>query len=370
MGPRQSGKTTLAKIVAPDFDYYSFEDPDTRERATIDPRGFLQAIKTSAIFDEIQRVPDLLSYLQSRIDDTQDTRKFLLTGSNNLLLSSQISQSLAGRTRIFHLLPFSFQELSSLDAPLAQWMWKGMYPPIYDKSLDPQQWLADYYQTYVEKDVRMLSNIRNLRQFDRFVRLCAGRAGQLLSMSSLASDVGVSVPTIQSWLSILEASYICFTLSPHFKNFNKRITKSPKLYFYDTGLLCFLLRIASPSDLELHSSYGAIFENWVVLDTLKYYHNSGQQSPLYFWRDQHGHEIDLIIDEGETLFPIEIKSSATFHSDFLKNIHWFNKVRKKQTGMCIYGGQESFVHQEIQVTPWKEIYSEGPILQTNLLPAE
>ncbi len=318
MGPRQSGKTTVSQKLFPDFDYFTFESPELRSRVLLDPKSFLKAI-SSSIFDEVQKVPELLSYLQEILDDSSDSRRFILTGSNNLLLHEKISQSLAGRTRIIELFPLEREELPREERPedMYHTLFFGGYPRIFDEKLNPTEWLEDYYRTYVERDVRLLLNIGDLAIFDRFIRLCAGRAGQLINYDSLASDAGISQPTAKSWLSVLQASYICFLLEPHYRNFNKRIIKSPKLYFTDTGLLSYLLRITSPDQLIAYPLIGSIFENWVIAELKKRFHHDGRQAPLYFWRDQHGHEVDLVVDRGTPLFPIEIKSGQTFQKDFI-----------------------------------------------------
>jgi predicted AAA+ superfamily ATPase len=356
VGPRQSGKTTLARKLFHNFDYLSLENPDHRRRALDDPRGFLNQIKSSAILDEIQKTPDLLSYLQEILDDKNDKRKFILTGSDSLLLSDKVSQSLAGRARILRVFPFFRQELPEhLRAmTLNDTLWTGSYPRIFDERLDPAEWYGDYYQTYVEKDVRSIAAISNLAQFDRFVRICAGRAGQLSDYSAIASEVGISQPTANSWTSILQTSFIVFLLQPHFKNFNKRIIKSPKIYFYDTGLLCYLLRVRNTSDLVSHPLRGAIFENWVISERLKQFAALGVEAPLYFWRDQHGHEIDLVEDQGQFLRLVETKSAETFHQDFLKNMNWLSKLQGKHDCTLVYGGAERFTHQGTEILPWSE----------------
>ncbi len=357
-GPRQSGKTTLAKKLFPKYQYVSLENPDNRHRIELDPKGFLNSLKTSTILDEVQKFPDLLSYLQEILDDKKDSRQFILTGSNSLLLSEKMSQSLAGRSRILTILPLQMEELPQKERPksIDSAMWKGFYPRIYDEQLNPRDWLADYYATYIEKDVRTLLKVDNLNLFDRFIRLVAGRTGQLVNYSSLSNDVGVSQPTADSWMSVLQASYILFTLQPHFKNFSKRIIKSPKIYFYDTGLLCYLLRIENEEQLFSHPQRGHIFENWVISYYLKKYFNEGKEAPLYFWRDQHGHEVDLVIDKSNGLDLIEIKSSQTFNNEFLKNLKWLGKVQKKPGGTVIYGGEETFQLQEVfRVQSWNDL---------------
>jgi uncharacterized protein len=359
IGPRQSGKTTLAQDFFKGYEYYSFENPDTRDAAYYDPRRFLAGIKSSAILDEIQRVPELVSYLQGLIDDQHDKRQFVLTGSNNLKISEQIAQSLAGRTRILEILPFARSEFppklrfDDIDSTL----FYGSYPRIYVEDLEPTAWLGDYLVTYVEKDIRNIINIEDLRAFDNFLRLVAGRVGQLVNYSSLSGDAGITHPTVRKWLSALEASYICFILQPHFKNFNKRITKAPKVYFYDTGLLCYLLRINDIDQLKIHPLRGEIFENWVISEFLKHYANTGRQAPLYFWRDQHGHEVDLVIDKGLHLDLVEIKSGMTFSKDFFKNINWLNNLQDRNNGVCIYGGEKEIDLGSQMVIPWSASFA-------------
>jgi len=358
IGPRQSGKTTLCRKLFPDFQYFSFESPDTVDIFSSDPRGFLNNIRSNAIFDEVQKTPKLLSYLQEIIDDEKDNRKFILTGSNNLKLSHNISQTLAGRTAILQLLPLQRDEIPKQfqKKTLEESLFFGSYPRIYDEGLDPTDWLGNYYQTYVERDVRDTINITDLKRFNQFIRLLSGRVGQVMSFSSLGNDAGLTQPTTKSWFSALETTYICFSLEPHFKNFNKRITKASKIYFYDTGLLCYLLRIKNADQLNIHPLKGQIFENWVIAEYMKYYFNLGQEAPLYFWRDQHGHEVDLVIDQGTHLDLIEIKSGQTFQKDFLKNIKWLNKLQDRTHGKCIYGGDKIFNIQDIRVQPWDQLF--------------
>jgi predicted AAA+ superfamily ATPase len=356
MGPRQSGKTTLSKKLFPKFEYFSFESPDLRSRVLLDPKSFLKSI-SSSVLDEVQKIPELLSYLQEILDDASDSRKLVLTGSNNLLLHEKISQSLAGRTRIIELLPLQRKELPEKERPndIYGSLFFGGYPRIFNQKLDPTEWLEDYYRTYVERDVRMLLNIGDLTTFDRFVRLCAGRVGQLINYDSLASDAGISQPTAKSWLSVLRASYICFLLEPHYRNFNKRIIKSPKLYFTDTGLLCYLLRIMSPEQIATYPLIGSIFENWVISELKKTFHHHGRQPPLYFWRDQHGHEVDLVVDRGDSLFCMEIKSGRTFQKHFINAVTWLNNLQNRQDGVCIYGGDDNFQVNDIMIRSWKDL---------------
>lgn len=354
VGPRQSGKTTLARSCFPDYDYLSLENPDIRARAIEDPKGLLSSIAGNVILDEIQQTPDILSYLQEILDDKQDLRSFILTGSNSLQLNQRISQSLAGRVRILRILPFYRQELpkSEQNTDLNTTLFFGGYPRIYDEKLEPNEWFADYYNTYVQKDVRSLIQIENLSQFDRFIRVTAGHAGHLSNHASIASDVGVQQPTITRWISVLEASFLLFRLEPHFRNFSKRIIKSSKYYFYDTGLLCYLLRISSPEQLDTHPLRGAIFENWVAAEAHKMLYSSGREPALYFWRDQHGHEVDLVTDFSTHLFPTEIKSGATFQATWLKNIDWFNKLQHFSESCVVYGGRESFSFKDTRIVSW------------------
>jgi predicted AAA+ superfamily ATPase len=355
LGPRQTGKTTLARNQFSRLAYVSMEDPDTRRFAIDDPRGFFKRFDGSLIIDEVQKSPDLLSYIQTIVDQPGNKRKFILTGSESLVLSEKISQSLAGRIRMFTLLPLTLQEVPAKN--LNERILNGGYPRPYDQGISAPTWLAQYYATYISKDVRQILNLTNLDDFDRVVRLFAGRSGQLLNLSNLSNDAGVSAPTVKAWLSVLKSSYICFTLEPHYKNFSKRIIKSPKVYFYDTGLLCYLLRIKTVAELETHPLYGNIFENFVISERLKKIYNQGDEPNLYFWRDQKGHEIDLIEDRGTYLFPIEIKSSMTFHSSFVENLQFFNKLQKRKSetlGEVVYSGAEGFKYKEFAIRPWSE----------------
>lgn len=361
IGPRQSGKTTLVRNIFPHYSYTSLEDPDTRDFAKKDPRGFLTGLGDHVILDEVQRVPDLTSYLQTIVDGPNNKKKFILTGSNGLLVSDTVTQTLAGRTELFELLPLSVSEIFQKDSTITlnELLFKGGYPRIYDVDLNPTSWLKNYFQLYVEKDIRQITNISNLDYFERFVKLSAGRVGQLVNASNLSNEVGVSSPTISAWISALKATYICFTLAPHFKNFNKRIVKSPKLYFYDTGLLCYLLGINNPEQLSTHPLRGNIFENFIVSEYFKLKINNGLEKNFYFWRDQKGHEIDFIEDKSTYLFPIEIKMSETFNSDFIKNITFLNELQENEIkdinpkGAVMYSGSQENLFKEISVLNWK-----------------
>ena len=356
-GPRQSGKTTLARTEFKQFDYVSLEDPDLRAIALEDPRGFLSRYPGSLILDEIQRCPNLTSYLQNQVDTPGNRRQFLLTGSHNLSLLESVSQTLAGRTRFFELLPLSLQEFKNAKKlpDLTTLLLQGGYPRIYDRGLNAHEWLRDYFRLYVERDLRSLLNVQELDKFETFVALLAGRVGQLVNFNSLATEAGVTQPTTKAWLAALKNTYVCFTLKPHLKNFNKRIVKTPKVYFYDTGLLCYLLKINSPDILDIHPLRGQVFENFVISETMKNVLNSAGDPQLYFWRDQKGHEVDLVEDKSHYLFPIEIKLSSTFNRAFTKNLDYLNKLQNYDKGKVIYTGDESFHYKNYDIVNWKHI---------------
>jgi predicted AAA+ superfamily ATPase len=337
-GPRQSGKTTLVKKVFKEKAYVNLENPDLRQFAREDPRGFLSNYPDGAILDEVQRVPELFSYLQQILDEKEQNGSFILTGSNNFLLNSNISQSLAGRVGYLFLLPLDIGEINPGANMSNQLIFKGGYPEIYQKDIDPKKYYDNYIRTYVERDVRLLKNITDLYTFERFLRLCAGRTGQLLNMSSLAADVGVDVKTIGSWLGVLEASFIAFRLYPYHENYNKRIVKMPKLYFYDTGLASALMGIEDVSQLNIHPLRGGLFENLVVVDFLKRLYNNGKQNNLYFWRDNIGNEVDLLIKKGANRYPVEIKSAQTISDEFFKGIRYWNKLTNTEGGYLVYAG--------------------------------
>lgn len=322
-GPRQSGKSTLLKMTFPDYQYVSLEDLDMREFAASDPRGFLATYPRRVILDEAQRVPSLFSYIQTHVDSVDELGMFLLAGSHNFLLMESVNQSLAGRTAVLKLLPFSHKEMRDggvLPERVNEQIFNGSYPRLYDKRLRPDEFFPFYIQTYVERDVRQLKNIGDLRLFTRFVKLCAGRIGQLLNMSSLANECGISVPTASSWLSVLEASYICYLLKPDWNNYAKRLVKSPKLYFYDTGLACSLLDIKSPEQLDVHFAKGSLFENAVVNALLKRAWNDGRETDLRFWRDSQGNEVDLLVYDDIMPTAYEVKSGATFSSNYFSGL--------------------------------------------------
>jgi uncharacterized protein len=324
-GPRQSGKSTFVKNLFPHKPYVLLEDPDMQLLAETDPRGFLANYPDGAILDEIQRVPKLFSYLQGIVDAKNEEGLFILSGSQNFLLLESITQSLAGRVALLKLLPFSIAELTNTEfknLSINQFIFNGLYPRLYDKKIDPSDYYPNYIQTYLERDVKTLKNISDLTVFTRFLKLCAARIGSVLNYTSIANDAGVSVNTIKSWISILEASYVIYLLPPYFKNLNKRLIKSPKIYFYDTGLACALLNIQSEKQVESHYLRGGLFENLVVSEILKYYYNQGKNAPCYFWQDQSGREIDLILENTEGVSAIEIKAGMTMSSDYFKNLKY------------------------------------------------
>lgn len=357
IGPRQSGKTTLSKFVFPHLPYINLENPDSRRYALDDPRGFLDNYKNGAIFDEIQRTPDLFSYLQEILDNTQLKGQFILTGSNNFLLQENITQSLAGRIAYVNLLPFSLNELKQQSKiELNELIYKGFYPPIYDQKIEPGKWYPNYIQTYIERDVRQIKNINDLETFNRFLKLCAGRVGQLLNKNNLAIETGIDNKTVDAWLSILESSFIIYRLTPHYKNYNKRLVKMPKIYFYDTGLLCNLLEINKSSQLESHYFKGNIFENLIISEFKKNKFNLSLSESLYFWRDNIGHEIDLLIEESLNLLPIEIKSGKTVHSEFFKNLSYWMKLSGEKHGKIIYAGNTDQKRSGgIDIISWKNL---------------
>lgn len=359
-GPRQAGKTTLAQHHFPKKPYVSLENPDQLDFAHTDPKGFLAQFPKGAILDEVQRCPSLFSYLQGLVDATGQMGQFVLTGSQQFGFRAQLSQTLAGRIGLIHLLPFSVSELSAnggIPLSLNELLWKGFYPPVYDRSIQPNDWYANYTQTYIERDVQQLIQVKDLNAFRTFLRICAGRAGQIINLSGIGNDCGVSHNTIKEWLSVLEAGYIVFRLPPHFKNFSKRLIKSPKLYFYDTGLLCWLLGIKQPDQLATNPLRGAIFENFVIGEILKTQYANGDTPSLYFWRDNIGLEIDLIIDRGQTLIPVEIKAGQTVNPDFLKNLEKWKTLAGEvaQTAFLVYGGEQAQKRSTAHILPWNDL---------------
>lgn len=350
-GPRQSGKTTLLRHQFPDLPYTSMEDPDQRRFALSDPRGFLDQFATGSIIDEAQLAPELFSYLQTRVDLNQGL-KFLISGSQNFLLMEKVTQSLAGRVGLLTLLPFSHVEMPV--APLDRWMWEGGFPAIYDKKIPPHIFFPNYLRTYLERDVRTLLNVGSLLDFERFMRLCAGRSGQVLNLSSLAADTGISVNTAKAWISVLESSFAIFLLPPYFNNFNKRIIKMPKLYFWDTGLLSWLLGISDPAQMSVHFAVGAIFENAIIVELAKMFYNRGELPRFYFFRDSNGNEIDLLIEKGPDIFAFEMKYGKTVNPDFFKGLNYWTALTGKPAGngTVIYGGDAGSNRREGLVVPW------------------
>lgn len=362
-GPRQSGKTTLARTLFPDHQYFNLESLDALTAAQSDPRSFLQlGSGKKLIIDEVQKFPNLLSYIQVEVDEQKIPGQFIITGSEQFALSQSITQSLAGRVGNFVLLPFSLEELNGTEfefnnTEYFEAMVKGFYPRIYDLNFKPSDYYSDYLFTYVERDVRQIKNIGDLTNFRRFLQLVAGRVGQVVNLTSLANDVGVSHKTIESWLSILEASYIIFRLQPYFENYGKRVIKSPKIYFYDTGLLSYLLGIDNTSELSRHFAIGHIFENLIIAEELKRIANNRSTNKLYFWRDNNGNEVDLIIDEGATMKGVEIKISKTFDASMLKGLDFWQSLntQKNLETYLIYTGELEQTVNAHTLMNWKNI---------------
>ena len=358
VGPRQSGKTTLVRMAFPDKAYVSLENPDTRRFAIEDPRGFIAGYPDGAILDEIQRTPDIFSYLQKVLDENKGKGRFIITGSNNFLLQENITQSLAGRVGYLYLLPLSINELPKHKLSVNEQIHKGFYPAMYEQEgqTDVGKYYLNYIRTYIERDVRLIRIVTDLYTFERFLRLCAGRTGQLLNMNSLAVETGVDNKTIGAWLSVLEASFVVFRLQPYHKNYNKRIVKMPKLYFYDTGVASALLGIENPDQLALHPFRGGLFENMIIVDFLKSRYNKGKPNNLYFWRDSLGTEIDLLVEKANSLLPIEIKSGQTITDDYFKSMSAWLRISGMEKGWVIYAGDEKQVRSNgITVLPLNEM---------------
>lgn len=358
-GPRQSGKTTLAKAVFADMPYVTLEDPSERAFALEDPKGFLHRFRDGAIFDEAQRWPDLFSYLQGIVDEEPIPGKFILTGSQQFGLLAGVSQSLAGRVGMTTLLPFSLSELPaavqsslSLDTLII----KGFYPPLHVREISPGDWFSSYIATYIERDIRQLLRVQDLSLFQRFVRLCAGRNGQLLNLNTLAGETGISHKTASSWLSVLESSYIVHLLPPYYRNFGKRLVKTPKLYFFDQGLACWLLGIRSSELLALHPMRGAIFESFIISEFLKSRYNQGLPADLYFWRDNNGLETDIVFESGTKLQPVEIKSGQTITSDSIRAGQKAARFAGEEAlqPWLIYGGDDSYERNGVTVMSWRD----------------
>ncbi|MBN2779103.1 MAG: ATP-binding protein [Bacteroidales bacterium] len=356
-GPRQSGKSTLMRSTFPDYNYISLEDPDVLLMIKDDARLFLKNYPNKTIIDEAQRYPEIFSYLQGHVDSASENGMYILSGSHNFLLMEGVSQTLAGRTAIFKLLPLSYQEITKSDIHfqnIDELIYTGMYPRIYGKKLEPQDFYPFYIQTYLEKDIRLIKNITDLSMFVRFIKLCAGRIGQLLNLSSISIECGISQPTAKAWLSALESSYIIYLLKPHHKNYNKRLVKTPKLYFYDTGLACTLLGLENAKQLSTHYLRGELFENFIITEYVKSAFNNVKEPNIYFWRDNIGNEVDLIIDDSIKLKGVEIKSGATFKEDFFKGINYWEKLSKTTDNTVVYGGDVSMETKHGKLISWKD----------------
>lgn len=358
-GPRQSGKTTLLRAMFPDYRYENLEEPDTRLFAQSDPRRFLGKSEKMVI-DEIQRIPELFSYIQVITDEARINGHFIISGSQSFLLNQHIAQSLAGRVAIFNLLPLSIAELlahGSAYNNYEQLVHQGFYPRLYDQQIHPADFYPNYIQTYAERDVRLLQHIQDLSVFIRFLKFCAGRTGQLLNLTALANDCGISPNTAKSWISILEASFVVFLLQPHHRNFNKRLVKMPKLYFTDTGLAAALLEIQTAEQYATHYLRGALFENMIIAEFLKNRFNRGLRNNCYFWRDNKGVEIDCLIDNGNRLIPVEIKSGNTYAPDFFRNLAYWNKIAGNDAvnGYVVFGGDKSKETREGMLLSWRDL---------------
>lgn len=360
-GPRQSGKTTLARAVFPDKPYVSLESPEERQFALSDPKRFLARFSQGAVLDEVQRCPELLSWLQGIVDENRHMGEFVLTGSAQFELMAGITQSLAGRVGRVELLPLSLAELGADRAPasLDDWLLRGGYPALYDRPLASADWFGNYVATYVERDVRQLIEVRDLTQFQRFLRLCAARSGQLLNLSALGAEAGITGNTAREWISVLETSYLVARLLPHHRNFGKRLVKTPKLYFLDTGLMAWLLGIRDVQMLETHPARGALFETWAVSERLKHRYNDGQASDLFFWRDHIGHEVDLLIDAPEGLRPVELKSGSTVASDWFTGLRRWVELAEREgehtaAPQLVFGGSGRYEREGVAVSGWRE----------------
>jgi len=359
MGPRQSGKTTLVKSLFPRAAYVSFEDPDIRRNAAADLRGFLSSYKKMLIIDEVQRIPEVFSYIQAIVDERGKNGQFIFTGSQNYLLHEKISQSLAGRVAILRLLPLSLSELLLADKKIISpdiILQKGFYPALWKQRTDTALFYSSYINTYLERDVRQIQNISSLTLFQNFIRLCAGRAGQILNLTSLGNDCGISHNTAKAWLSVLESSFIIHLLQPFYENYNKRIVKSPKLYFYDSGLLCHLLDISQPKQLQQHYMKGALMENFIFAELVKQAYNQGQPAGLYYWRDKTGNEVDFLLSGSGYKKLIEVKAGKTINPDFFRGIDYFRKIYKGKSRIkasLIYGGENEYNYKQTQILNWR-----------------
>ncbi len=360
-GPRQSGKTTLVRALFPDYHYMNLENLNDFSTLSEDPLRLLRAYASKGVvIDEAQKMPDMFSYIQVIVDESREMGKFILTGSQNFLLLEKITQSLAGRAAILHLMPFGLSELAHSDRlpdSLDRIMHTGFYPAIYDREMEAPDYYPSYLQTYIERDVRSMKNIGDLSLFQRFVRLCAGRTGQLLNLSSLGNEIGINYKTVDSWLSILETSFIIFLHRPHHKNFNKRLVKQPKLFFFDTGILCSLLDIETPQQLSTHYLRGNIFESFIISEYVKMRYHEGLRSNVFFWRNNTGNEIDMLIENGEQLKAVEIKSGETIHEDFFKGLSYFQAMSgiDPKNSYLVYGGLSDYERKKGTVLSWMNI---------------
>lgn len=359
-GPRQSGKTTLVKSAFPKHEYINFENLAELENIKTDPIGFINSVKDGIIIDEVQKYPDILSYIQLSIDEDYHAGKFIITGSQNLLLSNKVSQSLAGRVAILKLLPLSIDEMISVGINTDSYvnlLLQGFYPGVYDKNRTPNTFYTNYLNTYIERDVRTIQNVGDLSNFTRFMQILAGRIGQLLNLSEIGSQIGVNYKTIDSWISILEASYIIKRLEPYYINFGKRITKSPKIYFIDVGVACNLLRLDNENEISNYHALGSLFENLVIMNIYKRILNNLSTSKLYYFRDKNGNEVDLLIDKGNEITPIEVKSSETFNNNFVKGLNYFNSLSESQSGKgyLVYSGKTLRELNNIKTINYQEI---------------
>lgn len=356
VGPRQSGKTILCKSTFPSLPYINLEKPSQRELLQQDMEGFVKGFRQGVIVDEIQKVPELLSYIQDLVDNERPSGPIILTGSNQYEIGDHISQSLAGRNAILRLLPFSISEAAHYSVNKEELLLNGFYPRIYEEKLNSEDFLDNYIDNYIQRDVRQLLNIRNLEQFEIFLRLCAGRSGQLLNLSQLGNQTGLSHPTIRQWISVLASSSIIYLLKPYHQNFSKRIIKAPKIYFTDTGILCRLLGIQNITQLKTHPLYGEIFETMIVSEIIKQFSNSGRKAPIYFYRNQML-EIDLLVETEAGLKAIEIKSSSTFNRKFFRQLDEFRKISKLDPGQCqlITGSDVNMFTASGEITAWNKI---------------
>lgn len=364
-GPRQSGKTTVLQYLFEQHEYINLENPSTLSKVSADPIGFFHAKDSKSwIIDEAQRFPELFSYLQEWSDELKAPGKFILSGSQNFLLLHTISQTLAGRSAVLELLPLAFHELCSVQEytnkyNLYQYLYNGTYPRIYNDHVDVDLWYNSYISTYLERDVRDLINVKDITKFQKFLKLCAGRHGQLLNLNSIAQECGISQPTANEWMCVLESSYILYRLQPYHNNFNKRVVKTPKLYFYDSAIVCQLLGIESAEHLSLHPSLGAIFEGFVISEIYKFYLNQGKKPPIYFWRSHAGDEIDLLIEKGTNIIAIKIKSSQTFNHSLVKKLQKSSTVMESQLlqKILVFGGDDNFIYNNVKIYNWRQIFS-------------